>query len=97
MTEAKNGRAPLGGAGGGIFAQATFFLALRAAADTDLKAEFATLREKIEREGGRVMEDLDEGKVRTDVDAPGHEQRPRAVQHVTTAAAPHGRPVQRGA
>ena len=97
MTEAKNGRAPLGGAGGGIFAQATFFLALRAAADTDLKAEFATLREKIEREGGRVMKHLDEGQVRTDANAPGYGQRPRAAQHVTNGAAPRGCPGQRGA
>ena len=96
MTEAKNGRAPLGGAGGGIFAQAKFFLALRAAADTDLKAEFATLREKIEREGGRVMEDLDEGKVRTDANAPGYEQRARDAKNVTTAAARRGRSIQRG-
>ena len=80
-----------------MFAQATFFLALRAAADADLQAELATLRETIEREGGRVMEDLDDGKVRTDANAPGYEQRPRASQHVTTAATRRGRPVQRGA
>ena len=97
MPEAKNGSSPRGGAGRGVFAQATFFLALRAAADADLHSQYATLREMIEREGGRVMKHLDEGQVRTDANAPGYGQRPRAAQHVTNGAAPRGCPGQRGA
>ncbi len=48
----------------GVFAQATFFLALRAGADAGLQAECRCLQSTLEGAGGRVLRKLDAGTVR---------------------------------
>ena len=80
---ARGGRAGAGAAG--VFAQATFFLALRAGADAELQAECGRLRAAVEGAGGRVLQKLDGSTVRRTCAAP----RARAGVHQCVFARHH--------